>query len=471
MKRSSYISALFLALLSAAGCEEKTQEIQPVKLETPEIKLGEITETSVTFSWEKVENASGYEYTVAAGNRKVASETVASDKVSATVEGLSEETSYKIALRATGKDNYTDSSWSEESFSTLKKEVEPGPDPEPEPEPNPDPDPEPDPEPEPEPDPDPDPNPDPEPKPEPKVYIAGSYNGNTAVLWVDGVQQDLTDGGIAAVANDVCVSEGGDVYAVGWDTPNTGNARAVMWENGNMTYLSDGKKNVQAKSVAVYGNDVYVAGNEVGVNNKIILWKNGVPAELPSSADYAEVGSMTVAENGDVYVVGYDNGPAVWKNGAKTGENLGNEATQLMGIFIKDNDLYYSGFRVDSESMYRAMIWKGTQSTELTDGTEDCLAYAVWVSDAGDVYVAGNQSSEPRKALLWKNGSLETLTSDSYKAFDVAGYGNDLYVAGQISTGSFPFGTQKAAVWKNGEAQILCNDKSEARSVYIHQPL
>ncbi len=305
------------------------------------------------------------------------------------------------------------------------------------------------------------------PFPEGKIYIAGGYSSNTAVIWIDGVQHDLPDGGIAATANDVYVAENGDVYAVGWDTPDTGIDRAVIWKNGEMTYLSDGRKNTQAKKVIVYGNDVYVAGNEIGVNNKVILWKNGVAEELPSEANYAEACSMVISDNGDIYVVGYDNGPVVWKNGEKTGGNFGDAGAQLLDIHLNGSDIYYSGFRTDSEGMYRAMVWKGTEATELTDGSKDCMANAVWVSDSGDVYASGNQSSSPKQAMFWKNGVYEGLTSDSYRAFEITGDGSDLYVVGQISTGAFPMGQQMAAVWKNGEVQILCDYNSEARAIFI----
>lgn len=301
----------------------------------------------------------------------------------------------------------------------------------------------------------------------PKVYVVGAHSNNTAALWIDGVQQDLPDGGISAVANDVYVTASGDIYVVGWDASSTGTARAVLWTNGELTYLSDGTKDVQAKSVAVYGSDVYVAGNEVGTSNTVYLWKNGIPTVLPSVASYAEVGSMAISENGDVYVAGYDNGPVIWKNGVKTGDVLGDASTQLLGIALHGSEVYCSGYRTDENYMYRAMVWQGTQATELTDGTDDCLANAVWVSEAGDVYVAGNQSSSPKKALLWKNGTPETLPADSYKAFDVTGYGGDLYVAGQLSTGSFPFGQQTAVVWKNGVSQSLCDYTSEARAVFV----
>lgn len=301
----------------------------------------------------------------------------------------------------------------------------------------------------------------------PKVYVAGAANDNTALLWIDGVQQKLPDGGVSAVANDVYVTQAGDVYVAGWDTDESGISRAVLWTNGQLAYLSDGSKEVQAKSVIVHDGDVYVAGNEIGTKNKLFLWKNGVAAVLPSEFNYAEVGSMAISASGDVYVAGYDNGPVVWKNGVKTGETLGNDATQLLGICLHGSEIYYSGYTSDEEGMYRAMVWKGTQGTELSDGSTDCQGNAVWVSDTGDVYVAGTQSSSPKQAMLWKNGTLETLPSGSYKALDVTGCGSDLYVAGQVSTGSFPFGQQTAAVWKNGETQTLCEERSEARAIFI----
>lgn len=305
----------------------------------------------------------------------------------------------------------------------------------------------------------------------PEIYVVGSYNENTAYVWKDGRKIDLTDGGIAAVANDVYVSAAGDVYVAGWDTSDgSGITRAVLWKNGEMSYLSDGKVDTQAKSVCVIDGDVYVAGNEVGVSNRLFLWKNGEAAVLPSAHNYAEVGGMAVSGSGDVWVAGYDNGPAVWENGNKRNDALGDDATQLLGICFHEGMPRYCGYRSDDEGMYRAMVWTGTQPTELTDGSDDCMANAVWVSAAGDLYVAGNRSSSPREAFLWKNGRAERLEGETYKAFDVAGFGDDCYVVGTYNGGTAGFpprATPKVAMWTNGEFLAISDLPSDARAIFV----
>lgn len=306
----------------------------------------------------------------------------------------------------------------------------------------------------------------------PEIYVVLTENGNTSYLWKktwkdEGTLTELPDGGISAVASDVYVSPAGDVYVVGWDTPDdTGITRAIVWKNGEAEYLSDGAKDVQAKSVTGQGEHVYIVGHQVGTSNELYLWRDGVRQVLPSTGDYAEASAATVNEAGELYIAGYDRGPALWRDGVKISDPLGDDATQLLGIATLGEDLFYCGYRNDGE-MYRAEVWRNTQRTELTDGTADCMANAVWVSPDKDVYVAGTQSSSPRRALLWKNGALVELPSGNYKASDVAGFGKDLYVAGQVSTGSFPFGSQLAVVWINGEEHRLSQAKSEARALFV----
>ncbi|HMI78396.1 MAG TPA: hypothetical protein VK484_06355, partial [Ferruginibacter sp.] len=57
--------------------------------------------------------------------------------------------------------------------------------------------------------------------------------------------------------------------------------------NGIATNLTDGTKSGHAHCVVVYGNDVYIVGNEsTGSNNYDYIskyWKNGVPVNLGST--------------------------------------------------------------------------------------------------------------------------------------------------------------------------------------------
>jgi len=66
-----------------------------------------------------------------------------------------------------------------------------------------------------------------------------------------------------------------------------------------------------------------------------------------------------------------------------------------------------------------ATIWKNGTPTQLTDGTRNASAYAVFVNGS-DVYVSGyeeNLSGEVRIATIWKNGKPTNLSSGIKPSF------------------------------------------------------
>ena len=111
------------------------------------------------------------------------------------------------------------------------------------------------------------------------VYACGALE---ARYWKNGNAVSL-DG----VAKSIFVSDG-DVYVAGsqtdgepFQTYNGHSYRRVAkyWKNGTAVNLSDGTKDAYATSIAVSGNDVYVAGyeeNDAGTQNWVAkYWKNG----------------------------------------------------------------------------------------------------------------------------------------------------------------------------------------------------
>ena len=58
--------------------------------------------------------------------------------------------------------------------------------------------------------------------------------------------------------------------------------------------LTDGSKWAEAKSIAVSGNDVYVAGFEDGVAK---YWKNGSPVILGDASRYSEAYSVFIVKH------------------------------------------------------------------------------------------------------------------------------------------------------------------------------
>ncbi len=103
------------------------------------------------------------------------------------------------------------------------------------------------------------------------VYATGTEDIEETIgwLWTDGVETSLEGTRVYPYA--ITVSEKGDVYIAGEI-----DRKAILWKNGERTELSNAG---WAKSVFVYGDDVYVSGSDG--RRHACLWKNGVMELLP----------------------------------------------------------------------------------------------------------------------------------------------------------------------------------------------
>ncbi|MCL2027628.1 MAG: hypothetical protein FWG79_03975, partial [Bacteroidales bacterium] len=118
----------------------------------------------------------------------------------------------------------------------------------------------------------------------------GSDYGSVS-LWKNGVAQSLT----GVQANSVFVS-GNDVYVGLWN--------GTLWKNGTVQYLP--VQRGEARSVFVADGDVYVAGY-VDYPLGAVLWKNGIEQRLTAGGYYAVGGynawaNSVFVSDSDVYV-------------------------------------------------------------------------------------------------------------------------------------------------------------------------
>lgn len=276
------------------------------------------------------------------------------------------------------------------------------------------------------------------------VYVVGtSIYGHS--YWKNGVRTDLP--GNCVAVRGIFVA-GADVYVAGGD--NNGNP--AYWKNGVEVILpmTSGHNGGQANSIFVSGSDVYVAGMDAanGAYAAPRCWKNGVALNMTFSV--LGVAHSVWVDGSDVYVAGSE-GPAngnlsatYWKNGTPTQLTDGSSVAEATGVTVAGGAAYVSGY---IEGQVQRVYWKDGVAVPLTTpGNYDCSQWAIYVSAAGDVYVAGVYQN---LAKYWKNGAMVDLSTTTAgqgiyeSAMSITGSGTDVYIAGNaISLG--------VGYWKNG---------------------
>jgi hypothetical protein len=295
------------------------------------------------------------------------------------------------------------------------------------------------------------------------VYAAG-FEENDAGLsiakyWKDGQSVLLGQGINGSFATSIAVS-GENVYVAGVEGNGT-NDVAKYWRNGIPVELTDGTQRGYAKAITVSGTDVYVAGAEQTPGLIVAkVWKNGVAVVLPDLGEGALAHSIFVSGN-DVYVAGRVNKrtqidpthvlftqvATYWKNGVPTQLSDGRALSIASSIFVSGDDVYVGGFACQdlSPDCALASYWKNGVQVQLTN-TTGSAASSVFIAGP-DVYVAGNEANN--LGALWKNGvRVELMTSSSGSAANqVIVSGGDVFVAGAVvNTSAVPVVTY----WKNG---------------------
>ncbi len=277
------------------------------------------------------------------------------------------------------------------------------------------------------------------------IYMAG-YSGSGAKYWKNDNRVDLAFGQ-NSLATCVVVS-GNDIYVAGWE--RGGSSTPMYWKNGNLVNLTDGTNSgyehyepgFYAGSIAVSGNDVYVAGYiNYGAlyGNKTVAkyWKNGNPVALSDTAISSGNAIGVVVSGNDVYVLGVIGGLATyWKNGNPITIADSSQHASVINMAVSGNDVYVVG-----SSTGGATYWKNGNPVILADTSQHVVATSITVSDA-DIYVSGYYYGPISNigALYWKNGIPVNLSGGN-SAYCIAVSGNDLYVGGSSSG--------QATYWKN----------------------
>ena len=308
-----------------------------------------------------------------------------------------------------------------------------------------------------------------------------TLNSNSAQMERNGALQ-LTANVIPAHA---------DNRAVTWSTSD--NAMVSVSPSGLVTAgnntgkatitvrTSDGGFTAEcAVTVMEVVDKVYVGGQAYNAQNRYVatLWVNGVAQNLSDGSLNNYVESVFVTDNGDVHAAGYEVNAAgnyvlaLWKNGVRqTLESPGgNGFGEAYSVVVKGDDVYVAGSpRNAANNGYVAGVWKNGVLRTLDDrsysGSYGAAAFGVFVTDNGDVYVAGDETSSSLRRdipTLWKiDGATQNLTTyrltdGAYIAFarDIVVHNGKMYVGGGERNNSTTI-SYMATVWEIGEDGVV----------------
>jgi len=297
------------------------------------------------------------------------------------------------------------------------------------------------------------------------IYVAGMEN-NLPVYWkngqvipLDNISYGFTGTSIAVVGNDIYVA--GTRNELVWH-----DYAAKYWKNGQAISLGDA---AGATSITVAGSDVYVAGwkwepSGSGAMAIAKYWKNGQAVSLTDGLREAFANCISISGS-DVYVAGQESANSTpfsnyiakyWKNGVAVLLTSASSDAWANSITVVDNNVYVAGYE-DGIAKY----WKNGQSVPLSQGVATSIVVV-----GSDVYVAGyhQQGQGSSIAKYWKNGQEVLLNSGSEAyANSIAVFGSDIYVAGSENNGN----GFKPKYWKNGQAVPLPSNGGFAGSIVV----
>lgn len=198
------------------------------------------------------------------------------------------------------------------------------------------------------------------------VYVAGYERDNrreyrdAALYWKNGESIVLPTGGENGAAQGIAVDHG-DVYVVGVGGRKPNGSHAAYWKNGQ-TVSAINSAFYNPHTITIVNGDLYVMGTSN--DHKAVYWKNGQTVELPQepTKQYYNIANSVAVEGNDVYIAGTENGVVkYWKNDQSFTLSKPGDAYNFSSIAVSGNDVYVAGGR----------FYKNGQVVNLPTGQDD----------------------------------------------------------------------------------------------------
>ncbi|TMU55226.1 Ig-like domain-containing protein [Flagellimonas algicola] len=320
----------------------------------------------------------------------------------------------------------------------------------------------------------------------PNVYVVGSADEN-AVIWKNGTPSILAlpEGFDSySYANDVFVTDSGDVYIAG-HAHDGFKYQAMVWINGVPKVLNElGYTHGYAHSVVVDDSgNFYVGGYEWdGTYHNGMVWINGTAHEVSDEEVNDKVFSIAVDTDGDVYATGIEeintlDRAILWKLDVETeilAEN--NQHVNASGVALSGTDIYVVG-SVEENGVQLARRWdvENDVGVDLNENMNNNASASDVVVDNGVVFTVGTEYEfeNGNTAKLWIDETAVALSNEvstNANSVKVDPVDKTVYIAGQKNLNGPDWA---ARLWIKRGDDIETKDLSEsyqnsgARAVFI----
>lgn len=118
MKTKLFLALAAFAAIIISGCSKSET------LQTPEIKVTNLSTTSFSFTWTAIPDATGYTYEVKAANQSKVTDGNKEKPENVEVTGLSTASTYTVSVKALGTGSFTDSEYATITVTTLDNTIQ-----------------------------------------------------------------------------------------------------------------------------------------------------------------------------------------------------------------------------------------------------------------------------------------------------------------------------------------------------------
>lgn len=117
MKTKLFLALAAFAAITISGCSKSET------LQTPEIKVNNLSTTSFSFTWTAIPDATGYTYEVKAANQSTVTDGNREKPENVEVTGLGTASTYTVSVKALGTGSFTDSEYATITVTTLDNTI------------------------------------------------------------------------------------------------------------------------------------------------------------------------------------------------------------------------------------------------------------------------------------------------------------------------------------------------------------